>query len=69
LLKNAQTSGLTRTLTLFGKVGLNHELQYNTNGLSATSWRSAMSYLQTNTAQQVDVTSSSPMIFYRLVAH
>jgi len=28
-----------------------------------------MSYLQTNIAQTVVVTSSSPVIFYRLVAH
>jgi hypothetical protein len=69
LLRGAQPSGLSRTLTLYGKVGLKHELQYNTNGLSAASWRSAMSYLQTNAAQQVVVTSSSPVVFYRLVAH
>lgn len=69
LLRGAQSSGLSRSLTLFGKVGLNHELQYNTNGLSAAAWHPAMSYLQTNIAQTVVVTSSSPVIFYRLVAH
>ena len=69
LLRGAQSSGLSRSLTLFGKVGLNHELQYNTNGFSAAAWYPVMSYLQTNVAQTVDVTSSSPMIFYRLVAH
>jgi hypothetical protein len=69
LLRGAPASGSSRTLTLYGKVGLNHELQYNTNVLSTASWWSAMSYLQTNTAQQVVVTSSSPVIFYRLVAH
>jgi hypothetical protein len=69
LLRGAQSSGLSRSLTLFGKVGLNHELQYNTNGLSAAAWRPAMSYLQTNIAQTVVVTSSSPMVFYRLMAH
>jgi hypothetical protein len=69
LLRGAPASGSSRTLTLYGKVGLNHELQYNTNMLSTGSWWSVMSYLQTNTAQQVVVTSSSPVIFYRLVAH
>ena len=69
LLRGAQSSGLSRSLTLFGKVGRNHELQYNTNGFSAAAWHPVMSYLQTNVAQTVDVTSSSPMIFYRLVAH
>ena len=69
LLRGAPASGSSRTLTLYGKVGLNHELQYNTNVLATASWHSAMSYLQTNTAQQVVVTSSSPVIFYRLVAH
>jgi hypothetical protein len=69
LLRGAPASGSSRTLTLYGKVGLNHELQYNTNLLATASWHSAMSYLQTNTAQQVVVTSSSPVIFYRLVAH
>lgn len=69
LLRGDQPIGLSRSLTLFGKVGRNHELQYNTNGFSAAAWHPVMSYLQTNVAQTVDVTSSSPMIFYRLVAH
>jgi hypothetical protein len=66
LLRGAQPSGLSRTLTLYGKVGLNYELQCNTNGFSATAWQPALSYLQTNIAQTVVVTSSSPVVFYRI---
>jgi hypothetical protein len=69
LLRGAQSSGLSRALTLYGKVGLTHELQCSTNGFSSAAWRPVLSYLQTNTAQQVVVTSPSPVVFYRLVAH
>ena len=68
LLRAAQPSGLSRTLTLYGKVGLNHELQSSTDGFSAAAWQPVLSYLQTNVAQQVVVTSSSPVVFYRLLA-
>jgi hypothetical protein len=54
---------------LYGEVGLSYELQYTTNGFSATAWQPLLSYLQTNVAQQVVVTSSSPVVLYRLVAH
>jgi hypothetical protein len=68
LLRGGQPSGLSRTLTLYGKVGLNHELQSSINGFSSTAWQPVLSYLQTNVAQQVVVTSSSPVVFYRLLA-
>jgi hypothetical protein len=68
LLRGAQPSGLSQSLTLYGTVGRNYELQYNTNGLSAATWQPALSYLQTNIAQTVVVTSPSPVVFYRLLA-
>jgi len=68
LLSGALPSGLSRTLTLYGKIGLTHELQCSTNGFSSAAWQPVLSYLQTNTAQQVVVTSPSPVVFYRLLA-
>ena len=68
LLRGAQPSGLSQSLTLYGTVGRNYELQYNTNGLSAATWQPTLSYLQTNIAQTVVVTSPSPVVFYRLLA-
>ncbi|MGO8928513.1 MAG: fibronectin type III domain-containing protein [Limisphaerales bacterium] len=68
LLSAAQPSGSSQSLTSYGTVGLNYELQYSTNGFSAAAWQPALSYLQTNIAQTVVVTSSSPAVFYRLLA-
>jgi hypothetical protein len=68
LLRGAPSIGSSQSLTLYGKVGLNYQLQYNTTGLSATAWQPALSYLQTNIAQTVVMTSSNPMVFYRLMA-
>ena len=68
LLRGAHPSGLSQSLTLYGKVGLNYELQCNTNGFSAAAWQPVLSYLQTNVAQTVVVTSPSPVVFYRLMS-
>jgi len=68
LLLAAPPSGPSQSLTLYGMVGVNYELQYNTTALSPAAWQSALSYLQTNIAQTVVMTSSNPMVFYRLKA-
>ena len=68
LLSGAQSSGSSQSLTLYGTVGVNYQLQYNITGLSAAAWQPALSYLQTNIAQTVVMTSSSPLVFYRLMA-
>ena len=69
LLRGARPSGQSQSLTSYGNVGVNYELQYNTNGFSAAAWQPALSYLQTSVAQTVVVTSSSPVVFYRLAVH
>ena len=68
LLRGAQSSGSTQSLTLYGTVGANYQLQYNITGISSAAWQPALSYLQTNIAQTVVMTSSSPLVFYRLMA-
>lgn len=68
LLRGAQSSGSSQSLTLYGTVGVNYQLQYNITGISSAAWQPALSYLQTNIAQTVVMTSSSPLAFYRLMA-
>jgi hypothetical protein len=68
LLRGAPTIGASQSLTLYGTVGLNYQLQYNTTPLAAAAWQSALSYLQTNIAQTVVMNSSNPLVFYRLMA-
>jgi len=67
-LTGARPAGQSRALTLYGNVGVNYQLQFNTNGLSPAGWQPALSYLQTNLPQTMVVTSPSPQVFYRLLA-
>ena len=67
-LSGARPSGPSQTLTLYGNVGANYQLQFNTNGLSPAGWQPVVSYLQTNLPQTMVVIPPSPQVFYRLLA-
>ncbi|HWD21184.1 MAG TPA: CARDB domain-containing protein [Verrucomicrobiae bacterium] len=55
-----------RTLTLFGKLGANYQIQYKTN-LGNASWQPWLSYTQTNGVITIDIDSTDEVIFYRLL--
>jgi hypothetical protein len=59
-------SNSSRQLTLFGRVGVSYELQHSTNLALPTVWNSALSYVQTNGVQTLEVDSVNPNIFYRI---
>jgi len=67
LLAGASANG-NRELTLFGRLGANYELQYSTN-LGLNSWYPLLNYTQTNGLMSLDLDSTNPAIFYRLLQH
>ena len=56
-----------RTLTAFGNVGATYQIQSSTTPAVPNSWKSVVSYTQTNISQSVPVDPSNPLIFYRLL--
>jgi subtilisin-like proprotein convertase family protein len=55
----------SRSLTAYGNLGINYQLQYTTN-LSVPGWYPLLNYTQTNGAITISVDSTNPIIFYRL---
>ncbi len=67
-LMEANAAGNTnRSLTLFGKVGANYQLQYLTDLGSQGAWQPLLNYSQTNIQQTVTVDPTLPLVLYRLL--
>jgi hypothetical protein len=56
----------SRSLTLYGLVGLSYQLQSATNLGAPTLWTPEWTYVQTNSAITIGVGSTNRVIFYRL---
>jgi hypothetical protein len=65
VLTSAVGPGLQRSLTLYGLVGANYQLQYSTNLTMA--WTPLLTYTQTNEVITINVTATNDVIFYRLM--
>jgi len=65
VLTAAVGTGTQRSLTLYGLVGLNYQLQYSTNLTFA--WTPLLNYTQTNEVITINVPATNDIIFYRLV--
>ncbi|HEY2083848.1 MAG TPA: hypothetical protein VGI88_13780, partial [Verrucomicrobiae bacterium] len=61
----ASISAGHRNLTLFGKLGVNYQLQYSTN-LAHSNWNTWADYIQTNDVMTIQVDATNPVIFYRV---
>ena len=59
-------TNLNRNLILFGKLGVDYQVQYSTQPTLPAAWYPLVNYTQTNGVMSLDVGSSDPMIFYRL---
>jgi hypothetical protein len=66
LIEAFASTNLTRSLTLFGKVGTSYQLQYSTN-LSSGAWYRLLNYTQSSLSQSVSVDGTIPLIYYRLL--
>ena len=69
LLSASVSAARGRNLTLFGKLGVNYQLQYSTNVALPGFWSPLLDYCQTQGVMTVNVSSGNPNIFYRLVQH
>jgi hypothetical protein len=67
LLQPTISSNLARNLTLYGKLGINYELQFTTNLSPPSDWQPLLDYTQTNGVINLGLDSSNPVIFYRLL--
>jgi hypothetical protein len=56
----------SRSLTLYGLMGVGYQLQYATNFGAPTVWTPVWNYVQTNSPMIIGVDSVHPVIFYRL---
>lgn len=68
LLRSTVVPNNRRDLLLYGRVGLNYQVQYSTASLGSAdaNWTSLLSYPQTNLVQTLSVDPAPPVIFYRL---
>jgi hypothetical protein len=57
----------SRSLTLYGLLGVNYQLQYATNLGAPTIWTPVWNYAQTNNPITIGVDSVHPVMFYRLL--
>jgi hypothetical protein len=55
------------TLQLFGKVGMNYQLQYRTNLDGASPWAPLLTYSQTNGVMSIQPGVTGPAVYYRLL--
>ena len=60
------STNLVRELVLYGRIGTNYQLQYNTH-LGSLDWQPWVNFTQTNAAVTVGVNSTNSLIFYRLL--
>lgn len=65
LLTAAVESGMQRSLTLYGLVGVNYQLQYTTN--LTVAWAPLLNYIQTNEVITINVAATNEVVFYRLM--
>jgi len=65
VLTAAVGTGLQRSLTSYGLIGANYQLQYTTN--LAVGWTPLLNYTQTNEIITINVAATNDIIFYRLV--
>jgi len=57
----------SRSLTLFGRVGANYQLQHLTDLGAQGAWQPLLNYSQTNVQQAVAVDPNGPLLLYRLL--
>jgi hypothetical protein len=57
--------GLQRSLTLYGLMGVNYQVQYTTN--LTVAWAPLLNYTQTNEVITLNLTATNDIIFYRLM--
>jgi hypothetical protein len=62
----SQAPDLSRSLTLYGFLGVSYQLQSSTNLGSTAAWTPMWNYVQTNVAITIPVDSTHRGIFYRL---
>ena len=67
LLQASVSSNQVRTLGLYGIFGTNYELQFTTNLASPFFWEKWLDYTQTNGVIKVELDSTNPVIFFRLM--
>jgi hypothetical protein len=56
---------MQRSLTLYGLVGVNYQLQYTTN--LTVPWVPLLNYTQTNEVITINAAATNDVIFYRLM--
>jgi hypothetical protein len=66
IVRAAGTTSSSRSLTVFGLVGNNYQVQYSTNLGPTGSWYPLSSYSQTNVSQTISLDPTIPQIFYRV---
>lgn len=62
---DANLSNLDRSLTVYGNIGTNYQVQFSTNP-AISGWYPLLDFTQTNEIMNINVDSAEPMIFYRL---
>ncbi len=55
-----------RSLQLYGRLGTNYQVMFNTNLNLPAGWQTLLSYTQTNGVITLPVDAGNPVIFYRL---
>jgi hypothetical protein len=66
LLSASLGADLSRSLKLYGKLGVDYQLMFNTNLTDPSGWQILLDYTQTNGVITLPLDSSRPVIFYRL---
>ena len=66
LIRASLDTNESRSLQLYGKLGTDYQLMFNTNLGVPAGWQTLMNYTQTNGVITVPLDSSNPVIFYQL---
>jgi len=67
LIMGTVSTNSSESLLLFGKVGVNYQLQYSTNLTDSNPWKPLLNYLQTNGVMTIQPNVTNPVIYYRLL--
>ena len=68
LLRSQYNASQGRSLTVYANPGINYQLQYSTNGLTAAAqWQTLQDYQPNSIEQTVNLDSAKPIVFYRLM--
>jgi hypothetical protein len=67
LLQASGSTGPSRTVIVYGRVGTMYQLQSSTNVSIVSAWTKVVNYKQTTVAKTFDVSRTAPLVFYRVV--